>query len=221
MTCSRAVRNCFLEPIPALDQAVALLDDAANALLAGDRVRAAQLVAAADLPEIGTYCRTITGKIDAEIHGVTKLPPSLKRDERMPVRMPSTATEAMVFLRDGWRCRFCGIRVISRLARKAFTATFPVEAHWEQREYQRHCALLALSASLDHVHPHSRGGDNDEANLVTACWTCQFGRGNLTLHEAMLNDPRDRPPIMDGWDGLTRLVGATAISNLQLPFRNL
>ncbi|WP_425342692.1 HNH endonuclease [Piscinibacter koreensis] len=65
-----------------------------------------------------------------------------------------------------------------------------------------------MAASLDHVVPHSRGGTHELSNLVTACYCCQFGRGEWTLAESELADPRHREPIVDGWDGLDRLANA-------------
>jgi len=56
------------------------------------------------------------------------------------------------------------------------------------------------------------GGTNDEGNLVTACWPCQFGRGAWSLEEVGLLDPRLRAPIKDGQDGLTRLLIPTALT---------
>lgn len=32
--------------------------------------------------------------------------------------------------------------------------------------------------TLDHLKPHSRGGDNSETNLVTCCHRCNSSRGN-------------------------------------------
>lgn len=53
-----------------------------------------------------------------------------------------------VFLRDGYRCRYCGCQVSRRAVGKPHHAT------------------------LDHVIPQSRGGLDTKANLVTACWAC-------------------------------------------------
>ena len=81
----------------------------------------------------------------------------------------------------------------------------PEVARWGTRNADKHSALAALSASLDHVVPHSRGGSNEESNLVTACNACQFGRGQWTLEEVGFIDPREFKPALDAWDGLTRL----------------
>jgi hypothetical protein len=69
-----------------------------------------------------------------------------------------------------------------------------------------HAAFLYVSATLDHVVPHSYGGSNEPENLVTACWPCNFGRGGYLLRQMGLKDPRERPPVLDSWDGLTRLL---------------
>ena len=72
-----------------------------------------------------------------------------------------------------------------------------------RRDDDRHGLTLAARASLDHVNPHSAGGGSDDDNLVTACWSCQFGRGNDTIERLDLSDPRQRPPIdvLPRWDG--------------------
>jgi 5-methylcytosine-specific restriction endonuclease McrA len=120
--------------------------------------------------------------------------------------MPSKAEELAVFQRDGWRCRVCGVRVLYPKAVKKLRDLFPAAARWGRSNVDQHSALLVLKASLDHILPHSRGGDNDPLNLVTACYPCQFGRSSWTLEEVGLTDPRLRPPVVNHWDGLVRLM---------------
>jgi hypothetical protein len=56
------------------------------------------------------------------------------------------------------------------------------------------------------VH-HAAGGLTNAENLVTACWSCNFGKADYTLEEIGLEDPRLRPPkTLDDWDGLMSLV---------------
>jgi 5-methylcytosine-specific restriction endonuclease McrA len=83
---------------------------------------------------------------------------------------------------------------------------FPAEAHISGPEFERHTALYSMASSLDHVVPHGRGGKNSPENLVTACYCCQFGRGEWLLEEVGLTDPRGREPVRDSWDGLSRIV---------------
>jgi len=56
-----------------------------------------------------------------------------------------------IFLRDGYRCVYCGER-------------FPSE-----------------ELTLDHVQPRVRGGDRSEGNLVTACRGCNTLKGHRRL----------------------------------------
>jgi 5-methylcytosine-specific restriction endonuclease McrA len=112
--------------------------------------------------------------------------------------MPSRREQASIFARDGWPCRFCGTKVICKLARSVITRAFAIEANWTSAELQQHSALYALASSLDHVIPHGRRGKNEHQNYVTACYCCQFGRGEWTIEEAELEDPRHRQPVVDG-----------------------
>jgi 5-methylcytosine-specific restriction endonuclease McrA len=57
-----------------------------------------------------------------------------------------------IYLRDGLACCYCGDGV-------------------------EEGAVL----TLDHVTPHSKGGTNHEANLITACRRCNSSRGNRTV----------------------------------------
>ncbi|WP_425600790.1 HNH endonuclease [Frateuria edaphi] len=202
------MRPSLLPPIPELELAAKLLDAAADAVLANRRELAALLIAAADLPEIGVYARRLVGKMSVEVHRVVKRPECLPKGDRDPARMPSLAAQAAIFVRDGWRCRFCGTKVINRSARARLIRSFPDEVHWSAREFERHTALYAMACSLDHVHPHGRGGRNEPDNFVTACYCCQFGRGEWLLAEVELTDPRSPEPVRDSWDGLSRIAAA-------------
>lgn len=199
------MRNSFLEPVVELDLAAKLLDAAADSLLIGDRKLAASLITLADRSEILRYTLRICSSLSDEVHRRTKLAKPLPKEARDPGRMPSKEVQYSIFWRDGWRCRYCGIKVISTAARKVLIGIFPEQTKWVAKEFQRHSSLFAMAASLDHIMPHSRGGKNEISNFVTACYCCQFGRGNFTLEEVQFNNPLQRPPVVTGWDGLTRL----------------
>jgi len=203
-------RNYFITPIPEIEEAVTLLGQAADAFLSGYNGLAGKLIARADDPEIAKFYRRIVGKTDPKIHWQSSQPKNpVPKSERSTTRMPSPKKQTEIFQRDGWRCRYCGTRVISRAARKVFILNFPVETHWvSSYKYGGHSALLSQGVSLDHIRPISRGGDNEPDNFVTACGTCQFGRNQWTLEEVGFTNPKDRPPVVDGWDGLTRLLKA-------------
>ena len=64
-------------------------------------------------------------------------------------------------------------------------------------EYQcQYCALVFKrdELTLDHVLPISRGGKTNWTNIVTACSSCNFKKGNKTPDEArmkLLKQPKE------------------------------
>jgi 5-methylcytosine-specific restriction endonuclease McrA len=64
-----------------------------------------------------------------------------------------TREEAMkVFKRDHFKCQYCGLDGLHRFE------------NW-------------LVMTIDHVHPHARGGARSMNNLVTACQPCNILKG--------------------------------------------
>ena len=110
-----------------------------------------------------------------------------------------------LFERDKWRCRYCGIRVAgNRKHFKKFAEAIRMpELVSGRTDESRHGIYLMLMASYDHVKPHSEGGSNDDSNLVTACWSCQFGKYRYSLDELRLQNPLDVAPVaLEDWCGL-------------------
>ncbi|MCW3476309.1 HNH endonuclease [Limobrevibacterium gyesilva] len=200
-----APRTCFLPPIPELEAAVDLLNDAANAILAGDRERARTRLREANMPVVHAFAARIMGPWDVFIHRRRQIerPTELTK---VPNRKPDQSVETAVFARDGWRCRYCGMRVVLPNVRKVLMNTFPDVVCWSGKDKDRHAVFYALSAVADHVVPHTLGGDSGVDNLVTTCQCCNYGKGDRLLAEVGLIDPRTRPPVVDTWDGLGRLL---------------
>ena len=188
-----------------------LLAAAADAILAGDIEAARDLLRQADMPVLFDYARRLMGREDHEVHRRRPLDDTPVKTGKVVARMPGAAETQALHARDGWRCRFCGCRVVSGRTRSAMRACLPGALPWGESEGY-HAAFFAMTASVDHVIPHSAGGTNDLGNLVTACWSCQFGRGAYTIQELGLLDPRVRSPVVDGWDGLTRVIGKTSVA---------
>ena len=201
------LRRCLLEPIAEFEIAADALAAAANSLLAGDVLGTSSHLRSADLQALREYSYRVCGPISFEIHRQRNYPQYPKQDSATGARMPSKSVERQIFLRDGYRCRFCNSRVITKEARDKFRTECPQAARWGRTNDEKHFGLATLTATIDHVTPFRRGGTNAPDNLVTACGPCQFGRGHWTLDEVQLEDPRLRPPIIGDWDGLTRLTG--------------
>lgn len=209
---SHQMRRCLLAPTPQHALAADLLSLAADAYLLGEHQRCAQLLVQSDLRKLRNFAYKVAGPISLEIHRQTRMPIFTTTVIDGIKRMPSKIIEREVYKRDGWRCRYCETRVISKQARDVFRKHFPLEARTGRTNEDNHFGLSTLTATLDHIVPHKRGGSNEPDNLVTACGPCQFGRGHWLLEEVQLEDPRTHPPKLDSWDGLTKLLrhGKTA-----------
>ncbi len=200
-----APRDSFFPVFPELDAALEDVAEAADAVLASDLERARDRVHRANVPLLRRVAMRAMGALDHDLHRVRRVPMPPK-SEKVGIRMPGRAVTDQVFARDGWHCRFCGVRLVVPAARKALANAVAEALCWSGPAESLHAAFVYVSATLDHIVPHSRGGTNDPDNLAATCWPCNFGRGGYLLEEMGLRDPRERAPIQDGWDGLTRLL---------------
>src|SRR5689334_21127934 len=112
------MRRCLHRPIPALEIAAKLLDAAADAILAGYEAFTGEWIVQADNPVIIKHAIRLFGPMTADVHRQTRRPKTIDESARDETRMPSASVQRAIFARDGWRCRFCTTRVISRKARR-------------------------------------------------------------------------------------------------------
>jgi hypothetical protein len=180
------------------------MSEAADLLVSGRLKDAAEKVLKADSQSLGAwfhYEAQASSKI-LEQHGIKpSTPPRKLKTKEIHKQRDFHA----ILDRDGWHCRFCSIRVIDPRARRRFSQLLPDAMRWGSTNLSKH-ACLAVLASPDHVLPRGWGGSNELDNLVTACWPCQFSRMEVRIEECGMNDPRDRQPIADDWDGLLRVL---------------
>ena len=138
------------------------------------------------------------------------LKPELIAEElRDPLRAPKKYQDE-VFHRDGYRCRYCGIRLISQKLMKLFIKKL------DSSEFQKgstnlttHGIIHATWPVADHVVPWNLGGRTNLENLVASCAACNYGKDGYTVEQIGIENPFHRPPITDGWDGLLSRIGNT------------
>ena len=67
----------------------------------------------------------------------------------------------------------------------------------------------------DHVIPWSKGGLTNLENLVSSCATCNYGKAGYTIEQLGIENPFNRSPVLDNWDGLIEKI--TDIKNIERP----
>ena len=204
-----APRPCFRDPIPEIFEAAQLLNQAVDAHLKGRSTEAGKLLMQADMSKVRAWLESIWGKGNPEIWRIRKVesaPKTLDKNERDSKRKPSKQDERALIERDGYQCRFCGIPVIRSEVRIAIRKHYPDELNWGRSNSEQHAAFQCMWVQYDHILPHSRGGRTDLDNLAITCSGCNYGRGEYTLEEVGLIDPRTRPATKTDWDGLERFL---------------
>ena len=107
-------------------------------------------------------------------------------------RESTTPFEEQVYARDGYLCQYCSNPVfrpkdLMRIEDFLGKSHFAVSA---KSNLGRHGFIYTQRATADHVVPHNRGGETSLDNLVTSCWSCNYGKSGYTLWEIGLDDPR-------------------------------
>jgi 5-methylcytosine-specific restriction endonuclease McrA len=128
-----------------------------------------------------------------------------KKENSSPRLIPRIEQE--VFVRDNFHCRYCGLRIISKEVFASFSHIVGAENFPIQRKNSiRNGLTLGLRGVADHVEPYASGGETEIDNLVTSCYSCNFGKAGYTLEQLGIEDPRNRKPIQDNWSGLTEFL---------------
>lgn len=122
--------------------------------------------------------------------------------EEITKRRYGAVESTRVFLRDGFIDRYSGKRLIFppvfRVLSAVLPADFPYHPNWKTNF--THPAYWAVAATIDHLVPVTRGGTDEESNLITTSMAHNFAKMNWTLKELgwTLRPPGD----LRTWDGL-------------------
>jgi 5-methylcytosine-specific restriction endonuclease McrA len=202
------MRFSIKDPIPEIYAAWEALSTASDAHLSGDFGAAADHLSRANCPVVWSWLNPAW--VDVDKHVVELRPlgdtTALPKDERDHDRTIRAEVRREVIQRDGYRCRYCGIPVISADVRRFLARQYPESVLWDVYDpSKQHAGLSCMWLQFDHVLPHSHGGRSNPENVVVTCALCNFGKHGFTLRQLGLSDPCLRPPIAVTWDGLERL----------------
>jgi hypothetical protein len=122
-------------------------------------------------------------------------------------------TQVRIFFRDSWMCRWCDKPTIFAPALKYMEKLVKDSGYEQQFAYydlhyrpDKAPLLDLLAATIDHVVPFSKGGDDAEGNLVTACNKCNMRKSDRHAEDFTRENPLSPVTSRYGepknWDGL-------------------
>jgi 5-methylcytosine-specific restriction endonuclease McrA len=198
-------KNCPLPPPSYFNQSLNVFIKAYKAAEAGDKNLAIRLLADTRGEELRNWYIE-HGQMSGWHYRVKALnKPKPKRFTGVLEKNKSFAKyESQVYQRDGYRCGYCGIRVIDtkallKMEKIVGKKYFKVKG----KNNERHGVALALRATIDHINPLSHGGRTRIENLITSCWSCNYGKLNATLEQLGILNPLKKPRNPDRyWNGL-------------------
>jgi hypothetical protein len=123
--------------------------------------------------------------------------PSAKHPDDVRAVDVDRALAAQTYDRDGWRCRYCGRRLVVPGVIELVGILCPKEFRWESDHMpieRTHPAAIRVYPNVDHVLAGAA-----ETELVAACTPCNERKGDRVGWT-----PRPAPALRAGaaWDGL-------------------
>ena len=206
---SKWSKHCPL-PVPTFfDDAVESFSRAVSELTKGNKKESLEALTASNAMAVGkfyidhgqqsAYFRVTNRK---EIDNANRLKKKLNLSPR---DKPAITKE--VFKRDFYRCRYCSLRIITSEVFSEYSRIVVSDSFSVDRETTpRNRITPGLRGVADHVEPYALGAGTELENLVTSCYSCNFGKAGYTLDQLRIEDPRSRQPKDDGWRGLTNYL---------------
>ena len=188
-------KTCPLQPPKYFNQSLNVFVKAFRAAEVGDKDAAIKLLGDTQGQELRNWYIE-HGQMSGWHYRVKALkkPKPKKYTGELEKNKSFTKYESQVYQRDGYRCGYCGIRVIDtkallKMEKIVGKKYFKVKG----KNHERHGVALVLRATIDHIKPLSRGGRTRMGNLITSCWSCNYGKLNATLKQLGISNPLKKP----------------------------
>ena len=209
-------RECVLPYPRSFERSIDLLLEAAVFVSQGDSGRdpARDLIKQMDDQEMRSWFDDFAqnaGKVRLEMLGRKPQVPTGKST----VKRPTPRFELDIIRRDGFHCRYCGIRIVPNAQFKKLQEVVGYETLPNRSQARRltrntdiHGIWLLTRATVDHVEPVSAGmaDVNRPENLVASCWPCNYAKWKYTIEDLELDHPNMRRIKSTGWLGLTDIL---------------
>ena len=201
-------KACPLPPLPWFESQLNILQESISLMAGGFRDESLALLStmrSVEMQEWSIEHGQMSGTHRAGLLGHQE-PQPVDEEFRDKQRSPRKHEEA-VFSRDGHRCRYCGIRLVSNSVLVWFSNAVGDERFQKGKSnLTTHGAIHIFKPVADHVVPWRLGGMTAPENLVTACGPCNYGKYSYTIEQIGIQNPFDRAPVDDDWDGLMRFL---------------
>ncbi len=127
----------------------------------------------------------------------------MKKRKSLPKKL-----QLEIYNRDYWTCQYCGDPVFYVQTLKLLEKLSPDCGYYHPNGKSEKMLKLFFNkwASIDHVKPFTKYGEDSLENLVTACWECNLRMGNKDDKQGK-RKPRKikKHQKTKSWDGLYSL----------------
>lgn len=203
-------KTCPLRPLDWFETQLDIFADAVDEFINGNRSHCLEILANIRSNEMRDWFVEHGQMAGMHRRNMLNIPTQLSvaKNLRDPLRSPKKY-EADVFKRDGYRCRYCGIRLVSNRFLSAFTKHLDSELFRKGPDNLRaHGIVHIFNPVADHVVPWVVGGRTNVENLVASCGSCNYGKAGYTTEQIGIANPFSREPKIDTWDGLVSKLDA-------------
>lgn len=180
--------------------------DAVRIASTGNRIKSIQILSKIKSDELRDwYCEhgQMSGMFRNNELKIETVKKNLSLD---PLRSPDKYRKE-VFQRDDYTCQYCGMRVIPKEVFTAYSKVIGMDFFRATgTNNERHGIVLAFRANADHIIPWIHGGRTNPENLITSCWSCNYGKSGYTLEELGIGDPHKKKLASPAWQGLSEYI---------------
>jgi len=184
------------------DPILAAIEAALRAMSNGDTELARLHLQGLDVDFVLTLRRAKAAAVAGALRATST--PLEERSSRGSLAM---STKRLIFERDHYTCRLCGMKTIDVEVLRGLSRAFPLELPFHPNWKHDATSLVywTHTTSLEHIIPIARGGADEPENFATSCYGCNDMRSHALLEEVGWTI---RPIEPSSWRGLREYLSA-------------
>ena len=197
-------KESLLQPPNYFNQEIDIFVKAVDEFINGDKEECLKLISSIKSKEMQNWFIEHGQMSGRHRKNILNIPKPQLIDEKLRDKLRSPRKyQNKIFERDGYKCRFCGNRLISQEFIKLFIKKLDSPIFQKgATNLSVHGIIINTWPVADHVFPWNMGGQTNFENLVSSCGGCNYGKDGYTCEQLGIENPLLRKPILDKWDGL-------------------